>query len=237
MLRVDPDALSYKTSKIDLSPILTPASSLAPGEPQTNLMQQVYKLYSHLVLHTLSFTPQDVQDRPLAHPHAGLVPGPGRAANQPHAAGAFTAYTLFTQVCILYSHLVLHNPRRPRPLAYPHSSSLAPGEPQTKLMQQVSLRAYTLPVNYIHRRFMYEGGTSTHAQGTDPREALGASRGAPLNISRCVGGESMPRPYGHVPRRPAAGFQVNPNTPVCVSSQDHFSKAAIGLDSACASLF
>jgi len=30
---------------------------------------------------------QDVQDRPLAHPHAGLLPGPGRAADQPYAAG------------------------------------------------------------------------------------------------------------------------------------------------------
>jgi len=27
---------------------------------------------------------------------------------------------------------------------------------------------------YMHRRFIYKGDTSTHAQGTDPRVALGA---------------------------------------------------------------
>ena len=40
MLRVDPDALNEKTSKLDLAPILTPAAALAPGEPQVNIMGQ-----------------------------------------------------------------------------------------------------------------------------------------------------------------------------------------------------
>jgi len=29
-------------------------------------------------------------------------------------------------------------------------------------------------MRYIHRRFIYKGDTRTHAQGTDPRVALGA---------------------------------------------------------------
>jgi len=36
------------------------------------------------------------------------------------------------------------------------------------------LVATTLPSGPIHRRFIYEGDTSTHAQGTDTRVALGA---------------------------------------------------------------
>jgi hypothetical protein len=40
MLRVDKDALTYKTAMLDLSPILTPASALAPGELQINTMGQ-----------------------------------------------------------------------------------------------------------------------------------------------------------------------------------------------------
>ena len=40
MLRVDESRLHDKTRALDLSPILTPASALAPGEPQVNTMVQ-----------------------------------------------------------------------------------------------------------------------------------------------------------------------------------------------------
>ena len=36
MLRVDESALHSKSATLDLGPILTPAASLAPGEPQFN---------------------------------------------------------------------------------------------------------------------------------------------------------------------------------------------------------
>jgi len=44
-----------------------------------------------------------------------------------------------------------------------------------------------------HRRFIYKGDTSTDAQGTDPRftrseSGFGSLREATLNISRCLGG-------------------------------------------------
>ena len=40
MLRVDESALTAKTATLDLGPILTPASALAPGEEQVNTMGQ-----------------------------------------------------------------------------------------------------------------------------------------------------------------------------------------------------
>ena len=40
--------------------------------------------------------------------------------------------------------------------------------------------------------------------GPRPRFSAKARERAPLNISRCLGGESKPRPYGRFTRRPAA---------------------------------
>jgi len=48
-----------------------------------------------------------------------------------------------------------------------------------------------------------KGGTSTHAEGAVP-SGFGSLRRAPLNTSRCLRGESAPRPYGRLARRPPA---------------------------------
>ena len=47
------------------------------------------------------------------------------------------------------------------------------GEPRVRVNLPLG-QEYTTPARPIHRRFRYEEHTSTHAQGTDPRVALGA---------------------------------------------------------------
>jgi len=42
------------------------------------------------------------------------------------------------------------------------------------LAGRIELLSYNMNGDAAHRRFIYEGDTSTHAQGTDPRMALGA---------------------------------------------------------------
>jgi len=63
--------------------------------------------------------------------------------------------------------------------------------------------------NSIHRRLIYKEHKRTHAEGTDPGEGFRSLRGAPLDTSRCLGGESTPRPYGRLTRRPNA-TSLNP---------------------------
>jgi len=59
-------------------------------------------------------------------------------------------------------------------------------------------RKACLQTVYIQR------GREHTGTGNWSESGFGSLRGAPLNISRCLGGESTPRPYGPVTRRPAA---------------------------------
>jgi len=47
---------------------------------------------------------------------------------------------------------------------------------------------------WIHRRFIIQRGHEHTRTGNRSKRGFGSLRGAPWNISRCLGGESTPRP-------------------------------------------
>jgi len=76
---------------------------------------------------------------------------------------------------------------------------------------------------------MYKGDTSTHAQGIDPRVAVGAEGELPRIYLGAWGGESTPRPYGPVCRWGRRGVRgvvlravvCGVDLVVCFSSYSH----------------
>jgi len=59
-------------------------------------------------------------------------------------------------------------------------------------------------LTYVHRRFIIQRGHERTRTGNESESGFGSLRGTPWDISRCLGGESTPRPYGRLRRRPAA---------------------------------
>ena len=87
--------------------------------------------------------------------------------------------------------------------ASPSSAKVYLSIPTVRIQRNIYAQLVNVLGVWVSTNVLYTKGYEHTRTRNWSESGLGNLRGAPLNRSRCLGGESTPRPYGRLTRRPA----------------------------------